>query len=107
MYSRNSRCGHEPRRTVRACSPVDFNWRISDPAHTHWLYVTGKCVAAVMQRVNGTWCASMDRHLWSPDVTRECDSEEAGMMLVEEWAAGNIARLRSERSAMPDLPACA
>lgn len=80
--------------------PEGFEWRNRYQYDTQCtaLYLGGKQVAMMLERVDGTWFARLEGHwpITAPTVTRDCRSLESGKAGIEAWAVRHEARLREE-----------
>ncbi len=81
--------------------PDDFYWEPRCHLDTlpTGLFLDGVQVAALHERVDdGSWFARLSPYaaLWSPEVTRNCTSFEAGRRGAEMWALRHEAVLRAK-----------
>lgn len=80
--------------------PEGFQWQPRWQYDTQLTALTldGVQVAALLDRVDGSWFARLWAHhgIEAPLVTRPCTSFEAGRAGIEAWACRHEARLREE-----------
>lgn len=82
---------------------MEFDWRdISPGGPLVRLYYSGREVARLCSRIDGTWYAALNQHLHVSDprrLDRPCSSYEAGKTGLELWLTRHESRIAKELAA--------